>query len=101
MVRWLMATIGSRSFAIGEWTWILSRARSSPRIRFQGDAMRAEIYWVQDPWTGRLAIMPRPRGGDWLEDEVRDWRAARIGLVVCTLTSGAVAELKLAQEAAV
>ncbi len=62
--------------------------------------MRAEIYWVQGPWTGRLAIMPRPRGGDWLEDEVRDWRSAGIDVVVCTLTSEEVAELNLAQEAA-
>ena len=62
--------------------------------------MRAEIYWVQGPWTGRLAIMPRPRGGDWLEDEVRDWRSAGIDVVVCTLTSDEVAELNLAQEAA-
>jgi protein-tyrosine phosphatase len=62
--------------------------------------MRAEIYWVEGPWLGRLAIMPRPRGGDWLEDEVREWRSAGIDIVVSTLTSDEIAELNLAKEAA-
>jgi protein-tyrosine phosphatase len=62
--------------------------------------MKTEIYWIEGPWTSRLAIMPRPRGGDWLEDEVRDWRSAGIEVVVSTLTSEEIAELDLAQEAA-
>jgi protein-tyrosine phosphatase len=61
--------------------------------------MKAVIYWVEGPWTGRLAIMPRPRGGDWLEDEVRDWRSAGIDVVVSTLTNDEAAELDLAKEA--
>ena len=32
--------------------------------------MKTEIYWVHDFQPGRLAIMPRPRGGDWLEEEL-------------------------------
>ena len=28
-------------------------------------------YQIEGPWPGRLAIVPRPRGGDWLADEVR------------------------------
>jgi hypothetical protein len=62
--------------------------------------MKAEIYWIQGPWTGRLAIMPRPRGGEWLEDEVRDWRAAGIDIVVSTLTTEETEELDLTNEAA-
>ena|SRR5437879_1301071 len=62
--------------------------------------MNAEIYWIEGPWAGRLAIMPRPRGGDWLEDEVRAWRSAGIDVIVSTLTSAEIAELDLAQEAA-
>src|SRR5713101_5776373 len=34
--------------------------------------MKTEPYWIDGPWPGRLAIVPRPRGGDWLEDEVGD-----------------------------
>src|SRR5438445_6662487 len=62
--------------------------------------MHAEIYWIEGPWTGRVAMMPRPRGGDWLEDEVRDWRSAGIDVIVSTLTSEEIAELDLGQEAA-
>jgi hypothetical protein len=32
--------------------------------------MKAAIYWIAPVPSGRLAIIPRPRGGDWLEDEV-------------------------------
>ena len=59
---------------------------------------RTELYWIEGPWRGKLAILPRPRGGDWLEDEVRGWRAAGVDVVVSLLTSDEVADLDLAQE---
>jgi protein-tyrosine phosphatase len=62
--------------------------------------MRSEIYWIDAPTPGRLAVMPRPRGGDWLEDEVRNWRTAVINVVVSLLTPREVAELDLVQEKA-
>jgi protein-tyrosine phosphatase len=46
-----------------------------------------------------LAITPRPRGGDWLEDEIQSWRRSAIDMVVSLLTSEEVAELSLADEA--
>jgi len=61
--------------------------------------MKAAPYWIKGPWPGRLAILPRPRGGDWLEDEVRAWRLAGIDAVVSTLTSDEIAELDLSEEA--
>jgi protein-tyrosine phosphatase len=60
--------------------------------------MRTELYWIEAPWQGKLAILPRPRGGDWLEDEVRGWRAAGVDVVVSLLTSDEVADFDLAQE---
>lgn len=60
--------------------------------------MRTELYWIEGPWPGKLAILPRPRGGDWLEDEIREWRVAGIDVVVSLLTSNEVAELELGQE---
>jgi len=48
--------------------------------------MRAEIYWIDGTWPGRLAIMPRPRGGDWLEDELRDCRRQGVVTLVSLLT---------------
>ena len=62
--------------------------------------MTPMLYWVEGPWTGHLAIMPRPRGGDWLEEEIRDWRRAGIDVVVSTLTTEEAAELELVKEAA-
>ncbi len=61
--------------------------------------MRAEVSWIEAPWEGRLAILPRPRGGDWLEGEVREWRLAGVDVIVSLLTSDETAELDLAQEA--
>lgn len=60
--------------------------------------MRTELYWIEGPWPGRLAILPRPRGGDWLEDEVRAWRSARVEVVVSALEQEEIDELELAQE---
>jgi protein-tyrosine phosphatase len=59
-----------------------------------------DLYWLPGPWAGRLAIMPRPRGGDWLEDEVRAWRRIGIDVVVSLLTDDEVADLGLAEEEA-
>jgi protein-tyrosine phosphatase len=62
--------------------------------------MRTELFWIEGPWPGRLAIMPRPRGGDWLEDEIRAWRTAGVDTVVSALCAEEVAELDLTEEAA-
>jgi protein-tyrosine phosphatase len=61
--------------------------------------MRTEPYWIDGPWPGRLAIVPRPRGGDWLEDEVRFWQQVGLDVVVSLLTRDEVADLDLAKEA--
>lgn len=60
--------------------------------------MRATVYWVEGPWRGRLAIVPRPRGGDWLEDEVLAWRQAGIQVAVSALTPEEITELDIVQE---
>jgi protein-tyrosine phosphatase len=44
--------------------------------------------------------MPRPRGGDWLEDEVHAWRQAGIEVVVSTLMQDEIDDLDLINEAA-
>jgi protein-tyrosine phosphatase len=62
--------------------------------------MKAHVYWIDGPWPGRLAIVPRPRGGDWLEDEVQAWQQAGLDRVVSLLTPDEVADLDLSKEAA-
>jgi protein-tyrosine phosphatase len=61
--------------------------------------MKATLYWINGPWPGRLAIAPRPRGDDWLEDEVASWKQAGVDVVVSALTRDEVAELALENEA--
>ncbi len=59
-----------------------------------------EIYWIETQGPGRVALMPRPRGGDWLEDEVRSLRLAeKVDVLVSLLETREVWELELADEA--
>jgi protein-tyrosine phosphatase len=63
--------------------------------------MRAEVYSIKGPWSGQLAILARPRGNDWLVDEVQSWRDAGVNLVVSLLTTSENLELGLLQESQV
>ena len=60
--------------------------------------MRDKLYWISGPWPGRLAILPRPRGGDWLDGETRAWRQAGVNVAVSLLEPHEAAELELARE---
>jgi protein-tyrosine phosphatase len=62
--------------------------------------MRTALYWIEGPWRGRLAITPRPRGGDWLEDEIQSWRRSGVDVVVSLLTPEEQMDLNLPDEAA-
>ncbi len=62
--------------------------------------MGAKVFWIAGPWQGRLGIVPRPRGAEWLDDETRAWREAGIDIVVSLLEPGEEAELALAGESA-
>ena len=57
-------------------------------------------YWIEGPWKGGLAILPRPRGGDWLEDEVSGWQGSGIDVVVSLLMPDEVTEFGLEEEKA-
>ena len=62
--------------------------------------MSPEIYWVKQVEPFRLAIMARPRSGDWLRDEITGWRRANVGTVVSLLEPHEIRELGLSDEAA-
>lgn len=62
--------------------------------------MRPTIYWIENNFPGKLAIVPRPRGNDWLEDEVAAWQQAGLNIIVSLLESVEADELGLSQEAA-
>jgi hypothetical protein len=58
--------------------------------------MVASPYWI----TAKLAILPRPRGGDWLDDEMVALREAGIDVVVSMLEETEAAEVGLEREGA-
>jgi protein-tyrosine phosphatase len=60
--------------------------------------MKTEYYWIEGPWKGRLAIVPRPRGGDWLEDEIHSWHEAGLDTIVSLLTPDEIEEFDLGTE---
>jgi protein-tyrosine phosphatase len=55
-------------------------------------------YLINGPWPGKLAIIPRPRGGDWFEDEVRLLKEEGFDTVVSMLTRDETEELGLYEE---
>lgn len=59
-----------------------------------------KVFWVPGPWRGKLGILRRPRGGDWLRDETKAWREVRIDVVVSLLEPGEQVQLALEGEAA-
>lgn len=61
--------------------------------------MIADLYWIPLTKTGRLTTSPRPRAGDWLDDELKAWREDGVDVVVCLLTPPELLELGLTGEA--
>ncbi len=56
-------------------------------------------FWVELDAGRRVAIVPRPRGGDWLEDELRAMKQAGVDVLVSMLTPEEQSELGLNEEA--
>ena len=56
------------------------------------------MYWIANEHHIRLAIVQRPRGGDWLADELQVFRRAGIDIVVSLLTESEARELGLERE---
>lgn len=63
--------------------------------------MPTKIYWIHHFDNGaRIGIMPRPRGGDWLEDEIIYFKNQKVNLLVSLLEAEEIRELKLKEEEA-
>lgn len=60
--------------------------------------MRTELYWVTGPWSGKLGVAARPRGGDWLKDELLNWRRAGVDTLLSLLTPDEQHDLDLDNE---
>lgn len=62
--------------------------------------MLTKLHRVEGPWPGKLALAARPRGGEWLEDEIASWRRGGVNTVFSLLTHEEERDLDLANEAA-
>lgn len=56
------------------------------------------IHWVSGLEPHRLALMPRPFGGDWLAEEIEGWREAGVTSVVSLLEWNEARDLELEKE---
>ena len=63
--------------------------------------MGTALHWVNGPWLGKLALASRPRGGEWLDDEMASWQRDGIDMVLSLLTPEEEQALDLAAEAGV
>lgn len=57
-----------------------------------------EIFWIRDNSSPLLAIVLRPRGNDWLEDELRRMKQAGIQTIVSLLQEEEAELLGLVEE---
>jgi len=60
--------------------------------------MQAEVYYIGKVPVGQLAIMPRPRGGDWLAGEVASFKTQKLDVVVSLIEDAEREELDLVDE---
>jgi protein-tyrosine phosphatase len=60
--------------------------------------MQTELYRIHVPWPGGLAIALRPRGGDWLNEDIASWQGAGFQTVLSTLTPQEEEDLELTNE---
>jgi hypothetical protein len=61
--------------------------------------MRPTPYTVDHPGPGQLSTMAKPRGADWLDDEMTGLRAIGADILACALTSSELTESGLEAEA--
>ncbi|MGH7207389.1 MAG: protein-tyrosine phosphatase family protein [Nitrospiraceae bacterium] len=60
--------------------------------------MSEPLHGIQGSWPGQLSIVARPRGGEWLEDEVRSWARSGLEVIVSLLEPAEEAEFGLTHE---
>jgi hypothetical protein len=56
------------------------------------------VFWINPGANGRLAIVPRPRGNEWLADDLTGLRQDGIDILVSLLTPAETTELGLERE---
>ncbi len=60
--------------------------------------MHSRIFWIDVAVEGRLAILARPRPGEWLEDEIAAWQAEGLQTILSLLEREEAVALGLRHE---
>jgi protein-tyrosine phosphatase len=60
--------------------------------------MASNVHWIDCDLSFRLAIMARPRSGDWLVDEIENWEREGVSAVLSLLERDEIQELGLQME---
>ena len=60
--------------------------------------MHVKVFWINQSDSGHIGIIPRPRGGDWLEDEIASLHQSHADVIVSLLENDEISELDLTQE---
>lgn len=64
--------------------------------------MPTRIYWIHEfNNAAKIGIMARPRGGEWLDDEIVSFKKQQVDILVSLLERDEVADLGLDHEEAV
>jgi protein-tyrosine phosphatase len=77
---------------------VLDRCSAHSSSHHERRRMKTQLYTVPIAGGGSVSIMARPRGGDWIEDEMTAARASGVDVVVSALTEDEVRELELEGE---
>ena len=56
------------------------------------------IYWIDELEKGKIGMMARPRGNDWLEDEIKKLSFRNVDILVSLLEIKEIKELELDDE---
>jgi protein-tyrosine phosphatase len=60
--------------------------------------MRPTLFLIEQPDAGQLSTMAKPRGGEWLSDEMTALRTAGVDILVCALTPTELHDVDLVAE---
>ncbi len=53
------------------------------------------IHWIDQFEKGNIGMMSRPRGNEWLEDEIKKLTLFDVSMVVCLLERTEISELEI------
>ena len=61
--------------------------------------MKSEVFWTDEKYPGRIALVAPPRGGEWLADETAAWADAGLDVIVSMLEAEETKNFELEREA--